>query len=371
MTAPTPRPGILDIIAYAPGKVAVRDGVTTYKLSSNESALGPSPKAVAAFEAAGPDLHIYPDGSARALREKLGDHNDIPADHIVCGAGSDELLQLICKAYLGPGDTALQTDHGFAVYHLAAMSCGATMLYAPEKDHKTDVDALLAAVEDSTKVVFVANPNNPTGTVVPASELQRLREGLREDILLVVDAAYSEYMDDPAYDDGRAMVQDAIASGADNVVMTRTFSKIYGLGGLRLGWAYAPAPIIDVMNRIRGPFNISSAAIVAGVAAVEDQDFVVQNREHNRQELARVGQRLGGLGFEIVPSTCNFLLVKMRGGDVEARSTEAKKLCAYLAERGVFVREVAEYRLPEFLRISIGSLEANDAMLAIVEEFVS
>ena len=371
MTAPTPRAGILDIVAYAPGKVALCPGVTTYKLSSNESGLGPSPKAVSAFEAVGPELHIYPDGSGTKLREKLAAHHALKVDHIICGAGSDELLQLLCKAYLGPGDTALQTAHGFAVYHLATMACGAKMLSAPETDYTTDVDALLAAVEETTRIVFVANPNNPTGTVIPGSEMQRLRDGLRDDILLVIDAAYAEYMDDPAYQDGTAMVEAAMASGADNVVMTRTFSKIYGLGGLRLGWAYCPKPVIEVLNRIRGPFNVSSAAIAAGAAAVEDQEFVDKNRDHNRSELARVGKRLTALGFDLVPSSCNFWLVKMRGETEAERQSESKNLCAFLATRCVFVREVAEYGLAEFLRISIGSVEANNAMLALVEEFVT
>ena len=371
MTAPIPRPGILDIVAYAPGKIALRPGVTTYKLSSNESGLGPSPKAVSAFEAVGTALHIYPDGSGTVLREKLAAYHHLNADHIICGAGSDELLQLLCKAYLGPDDTALQTAHGFAVYHLATKACGAGMLYAPETDYTTDVDALLAAVEQTTRIVFVANPNNPTGTVIPATQMQRLRDGLRDDILLVVDAAYAEYMEDPAYQDGAAMVEASIASGADNVVMTRTFSKIYGLGGLRLGWAYCPKPVIEVLNRIRGPFNVSSAAIAAGAAAVDDQGFVDKNRDHNRVERARVSERLIDLGFGLVPSSCNFWLVKMRSETEAERQSESKKLCAFLAERGVFVREVAEYGLAEFLRISIGSVEANDAMLALVEEYVT
>ena len=358
MGAPEPRPGILDIAPYVPGSSRAAGGAKTYKLSSNESALGPSPKARAAFEAAGGDLHLYPDGSATALREAIAQKHGLNPAQIVCGAGSDELLQLLTRAYTGPENNIVQSDHGFLVYALAAKSCGAEVRFAPEKNLTCDVDAMAALADDQTTLCFIANPNNPTGTYVPETDLRRLREKLPKHVILVVDSAYAEYMEEPDYADGAAMV-DAF----DNVVMTRTFSKIYGLGGLRLGWGYFPQAIADVMHRVRGPFNVSAAAIEAGVAAIGDDDFVVRNIAHNRQERARVARRLGGLGLECVPSFGNFILVRFP----ERQGEDAGAILQYLSERGVIVRGVGAYKLPDFLRISIGAREANDAMLAALE----
>lgn len=359
MTAPTPRPGILDIKPYKPGESAAPGAEKVYKLSSNESALGPSPKAMAAYKAVAEELHLYPDGSSTALREKIAELYDLDAERIVCGAGSDELLQLLTKSYAGEGDNIVQTDHGFLVYALAAMSNGAEPRFAKENNLTTDVDAVLDLVDGRTRIVFIANPNNPTGTYIPDSEMRRLREELREDILLVVDAAYAEYMEEPDYAAGEKLVDDH-----DNVVMTRTFSKIYGLGGIRLGWAYCSAAVADVLNRVRGPFNVSAPAIAAGVAALEDQAFVDENRTFNRAERAWLAQQFGRLGLDYVPSFGNFILVKFP----DAPGLNADEILAYLKSEGVIVREMGPYKLGDYLRVSIGEKDGNRKLIELLEK---
>ena len=357
--SPTPRAGVLSIEPYVGGKSKVAGAHKVHKLSSNESALGASPLAIEAFETASQSLHLYPDGGAGALRDKIAQIHQIQADRVICGAGSDEILQLLCRAYLGDGDNIVQSEHGFLVYALAARACGADIHFAPEKNLCTDVDAILAKVDARTRLVFLANPNNPTGSWLPHTEILRLHRELRPDIVLVLDAAYAEYMADPEYDDGIDLV-----TKHANVIVTRTFSKIYGLGGLRLGWAYGPAAMIDALNRIRGPFNVSAAAQITGIAALEDQDFVARNRAHNDVERAAMRQRLGGMGLEVHPSAGNFLLV---------RFPEQPGLCAgdiqsWLMSKGVIVREMTAYRLPNHLRISIGAREANQTLLDLLAE---
>ncbi len=359
MAAPTPRPGILDIKPYVAGGSSAPGAAKVYKLSSNESALGASPKAIEAYKVASETLHLYPDGSAHALREKIAETFRLDANNIVCGSGSDEILQLLTKAYVGEGDNIIQTEHGFLVYALAAKSCGAEPRFAKEKHLATDVDAILELVDDRTRIVFVANPNNPTGTYVPDSALRRLREELRDDILLVIDAAYAEYMDEPDYDSGAAMVEDF-----NNVVMTRTFSKIYGLGGMRLGWGYCPATIADVLNRIRGPFNVNTAALAAGAAALDDKEFLSKNRNFNREERDWLAQQLDGLGLDFVPSFGNFILVKFP----DAPGLNADDIQAYLKSEGVIVREMGPYKLGEYLRISIGDKEGNRKLIELLEK---
>ena len=358
MTTPTPRAGILDIKPYVAGGSSAPGADRIFKLSSNESALGASPKAIAAYKEASESLHLYPDGGAHDLRAKIGETFNLDADRIVCGSGSDEILQLLTKAYVGEGENIIQTEHGFLVYALAAKSCGAEPRFAKEKHLTTDVDAILDLVDDQTRIVFVANPNNPTGTYIADSEMRRLREKLREDILLVIDAAYAEFMEEPDYDAGAAMVDDF-----DNVVMTRTFSKIYGLGGMRLGWGYCPAPVADVLNRIRGPFNVNAAALAAGVAALEDKGFVDENRAFNREERDWLSQQLGGLGLEFVPSFGNFILVKFP----VTPGLNADDIQAYLKSGGVIVREMGPYKLGEYLRISIGEKDGNRKLIEMLE----
>ncbi|MCH8521516.1 histidinol-phosphate transaminase [Glycocaulis sp.] len=354
-----PRPGILDIKPYKPGSAAPKGAV---KLSSNENALGCSPKAAEAFREAADRLHIYPDGGALRLREAIGKAEGVDPAQIVCGAGSDEILQLLGRAYLGPGDTVLQSQYGFLVYRLVAMQSGAQIVSAPESGHTTDVDAMLAAVrEHRPRIVFLANPNNPTGTWIPRAQIERLHAGLPEDTLLVLDAAYGEFVDHPDYESGMGLV-----NHHDNIVVTRTFSKIHGLAGIRLGWAYGPAHVIDVLNRVRGPFNVNLPAIEAGIAAINDKAFVEQSKAHNARWLAFLTQQLGGLGLEVTPSVCNFVLVHFP----QTAGKMAEDADRFLTSKGLVVRDVKPYGLPHALRISIGLEEDNRRVADALAEFM-
>ena len=284
---PEPRPGVMQIEAYVPGKSAAAGVAKILKLSSNETPLGPSPKAVEAvrtFE----HLELYPDGSATKLREAIAAKYGLDPSRIVCGAGSDELLSYITNAYMGPGDEGLYSEHGFLVYRIAILAAGGTPVVAPEKDYRTDVDALLARVTYKTKIVYLANPNNPTGTYIPFDEVKRLHAGLPSHVLLVLDAAYAEYVRRNDYESGLELV-----ATSENVVMTRTFSKIYGLANLRIGWMVAPAHVADAVNRIRGPFNMNGPALAAGIAAVQDEAHVMKAIEHNDHWLAWPQARVG------------------------------------------------------------------------------
>ncbi|MGE0408674.1 MAG: histidinol-phosphate transaminase [Amphiplicatus sp.] len=359
MTTPTPRPGILDIEPYVPGAASAPGAAKVYKLASNESALGAPPGAVEAAKKAAESLYRYPDGSAAALREKLGEVHALDPKRIVCGAGSDEILQLLCRAYVGAGDNVIQTEFGFLIYAIATQACGGEIRFAKEKNLAADVDAILELADAKTRIVFLANPNNPTGTYIPEASLRRLRDGLRDDILLVLDAAYAEFVEAPDYEAGAAFVD-----SFDNVVMTRTFSKIYGLASLRLGWGYCPAAIADILNRIRGPFNVTGTALAAGVAALDDQDFVARNRAHNRAERDFLAQRLGGMGLEFIPSAANFILVKFP----DETGRRAADIDAFLRRGGVIVRDMTAYRLGDYLRVSVGSHEANRRLVALLSE---
>jgi histidinol-phosphate aminotransferase len=358
---PTPRPGILDIVAYVPGESGVPGGMTPIKLSSNESPLGSSPKAVAAFQAEANHLERYPDGNATKLRQAIARVYGLNADRIVCGAGSDEILALISHAYLGPGDEAIYTTYGFLVYKIQIQACGATPVVAPEKDLKTDVDAILACVTPRTKVVFLANPNNPTGTYVPFDEVRRLRAGLPSNVLLVLDAAYCEYVRRNDYEAGLELV-----ATTENTIMTRTFSKIHGLGALRLGWGYGPEAIMDVLNRTRGPFNVSAPAIAAGVAAIEDRAFQEQAIAHNDTWLPWLTASLEALGLKVTPSVGNFLLVHFS----TAPGRDAASADAFLKSRAIIVRRVVGYGLPHALRITIGTEADNRAVIAALTDFL-
>lgn len=359
MALPQPRPGIMDIKPYKPGGSQAPGAQEIFKLSSNESALGASPKALEAYRCAADSLFLYPDGAATKLREKIGEIHGLDPERIVCGAGSDELLQLLVRAYVGEGDNIIQSAHGFLVYALAAKSCGAEPRFAPEKNLAGDVDAMLDLVDERTRMVFIANPNNPTGAYIPDADIRRLRENLRENIILVIDAAYAEFMEEADYADGAALVDEH-----PNVVMTRTFSKIYGLAALRLGWAYCPFAIADVLNRIRGPFNVAMAAQAAGIAAVEDQDFVQENLAYNRAERDYLQQQLGGLGLDFVPSYGNFILVKFP----EEPGRNADDVQSYLKENGVIVREMGAYGLPQYLRVSVGPKAGNRKFIELLEK---
>jgi histidinol-phosphate aminotransferase len=359
---PQPRPGILDIAPYVPGRTKSTGGSKLHKLSSNETPLGASPEAIAAFKAEAGHLELYPDGGSSALREAIAEVYGLNAQRIICGNGSDEILELVARAYIGPGDEGIFTEHGFLVYKIAILAAGGTPVIAPEKDLATDVDAILARVTDRTKVVFLANPNNPTGTYVPFEEIRRLHAGLPPHVLLVLDAAYAEYVRRNDYEAGMEL-----AATAENVLMTRTFSKIYGLAALRLGWAYGPAHLIDVLNRIRGPFNVSAAAQAAGIASVRDRAFVETAVAHNETWLPWVTSELEALGLTVTPSVGNFVLIHFP----DTPGKTAAEADAYLSDRGCVLRSVAAYGLPGALRMSIGTEEANRAVIAELKAFLA
>src|SRR5580700_6333056 len=306
MTAmrPLPRPGVLDIEAYVPGKSSAPGVDKVFKLSSNETPLGPSPKAIAAYKSAGERLEEYPDGSAGELREAIGRAFGLDPDRIVCGAGSDDLLHLLAYAYLVDGDEAIHTTHGFLIYPIVTLGAGAKPIVVPETNYTADVDGILAAVTKRTKLVFLANPNNPTGTYLPFDEVKRLHRSLPPGVLLVLDAAYAEYVRRNDYEAGIELV-----ATSDNVVMCRTFSKIYGLAALRLGWLYGPAHVVDAVNRIRGPFNVNAAAMAAGVAAIQDSAHLEAARAHNEKWLAWLNAEIRKLGLVVTPSVANFVLI--------------------------------------------------------------
>ncbi len=358
-TRPAPKAGILDIEAYVPGKSFAK-GDKIFKLSSNESPIGASPMAVEAFKAASEKLSTYPDGSASALREAIAIRYGLNADRIICGAGSDEILQLLAHAYLGPGDEAVYSQYGFMVYPIVIQSNGAKAVIAPESGFATNVDAMIAAVTPKTKIVFIANPNNPTGTYITTSELRRLHAALAPHVLLIVDSAYAEFVTANDYESGIALV-----SEFENVVMTRTFSKIHGLAALRLGWAYGPAHVMDVLNRIRGPFNVSSPAIAAGVAAINDTSFMAKAIAHNTQWLGWLVNEIGKIGFMVTPSAGNFVLVHFKD------ASTAQAVDAHFLNHGIVVRRMDGYKIPQALRISVGTEEANYTVVTALKGFLS
>jgi histidinol-phosphate aminotransferase len=357
-----PRPGILEIEPYVGGKAEVAGIARAVKLSANESPLGPSPRAIAALQAAAPEAPRYPAGAAERLRRTIGARFDLDPDRIVCGAGSDELIQLLMRAYAGPGDEVLYSAHGFLMYKLSALGVGATPVAAPERALTADVDALLRHLSSRTRMVFIANPNNPTGSYLDADELARLHAGLPEDVLLVIDAAYAEYVRRNDYTAGMDLVD-----RADNVVMTRTFSKLFGLAALRLGWLYAQPPVVDVLHRVRGPFNVGTPAQVAGVAALDDLEHQERARTHNDRWLPWLAQQLSGLGLEVHPSVANFVLVSFE--DAGGRSAAAAS--AWLEQRGIIARAMAAYGLPDCLRLSVGLEDENRAAVAALKEFMA
>ena len=328
-----------------------------YKLSANETPLGTSPKAVEAlFDITG-RLQIYPDGNATALRVAIAEVHGLNPANVLCGNGSDELLTLLCQAYLSPGDEGIVTGHGFLVYRIQIMAAGATPITVKETDCRVDVDAILAAVADRTKIVFLANPNNPTGTYLPIEEMRRLHAGLPDHVLLVLDAAYAECVRRNDYESGIELV-----SSSDNVVMTRTFSKIYGLAALRVGWLYAPQHVMDVLHRIRGPFNMNAAAI----AAVHDRAHIDRSVAHNETWRVRLTEGLEALGLWVTPSVGNFVLIHF-GSEPGKTAADAGE---FLSARGYVLRRVTAYGFPNALRMSIGSEEANESVLAALKGFL-
>lgn len=349
MIAPQPKPWILGIAPYVPGRSTTDNGRKVVKLSSNENPLGTSAVAVAAFEAAETTLSRYPDANATALREAIAAHHGLDPARVIHGTGSDEILHLAAGAYAGAGDEILYVKYGFSVYDIAARRVGATPVMAADRDYATDVDALLAGVTERTRVVFVANPNNPTGTYTPRDEIARLHAGLPGDVLLVVDQAYAEYLADDERDGAFELAQTAA-----NVLVTRTFSKIHGLAAERIGWGYGPAEAIDAMHRIRAPFNVTTAGQQAAIAALGDTEFVAHSRAHNAQWLAWFTDQiaaLGNAGLRAVPSRANFALVLFEG------KLTAEQAYHGLMEQGFIVRWLPGQGLPHGLRITIGTEE--------------
>ncbi|TIL65332.1 histidinol-phosphate transaminase [Mesorhizobium sp.] len=358
---PTPRAGIMDIEAYVPGKSTAPAGVAkVYKLSSNENPLGPSPKAIEAARDVAAKLDIYPDGTARRLREAIAEVHGLNPANIVCSNGSDEILGLLAQTYLAPGDEAVITEHGFMVYKIYIQSAGAVPVSVKETNERADVDAILATVTPRTRIIFLANPNNPTGTYLPFQEVRRLHAGLPRNVLLVLDAAYAEYVRRNDYEAGVELV-----AGAENVVMTRTFSKL-GLGGARIGWMYAPLHVIDAINRVRGPFNVNATAIEAGIAAIRDRAHVERSVAHNETWLTWVSEELTRLGLRVTPSVGNFVLIHFP----EDKKHSAAAADDYLCARGYILRRVSGYGFPNALRMSIGTEEANRGVVAALATFL-
>lgn len=357
---PTPQPGILEIAEYIPGRSSAGDDKKTIKLSSNESPLGASPKAMAAVEAISANLADYPDGASWDLRDALAEANGLEVSRIVVGAGSDELLHMLAQTYLGAGDDAIMHEYGFLVYPIVTQAAGANVVSAKAKDFAADVDTILAAVTHKTKVVFLDNPNNPTGTHMNGAELVRLHAGLPSSVLLVVDSAYAEYVDDPDYNTGAKLVAEN-----ENVVMVRTFSKI-GLAGLRIGWLYGPDHVVTALNKIRGPFNVSSAAQVAGVASIGDEEFTTRLVAHNTKWRGWLAKELSSNRLRVLPSQGNFILVLFPVDEPGLSASDANK--ALLAQ-GLVVREMGGYGLPNALRISIGEEEGMRAVARVLKDF--
>lgn len=357
---PEPRPGVMQIDAYVPGKSKAAGAAKVHKLSSNETPLGPSPKAIEAVRNVD-HFELYPDGSAIKLREAIAAKYGLDPNRIVCGAGSDELLSLITHAYVGPGDEGIYSEHGFLVYRIAILTAGGTPVVAKEKDYRTDVDAILAKVTDKTKIVFLTNPNNPTGTYIPFDEVKRLHAGLPPHVVLVLDAAYAEYVRRNDYEAGLELV-----ATAENVVMTRTFSKIYGLANLRIGWMVAPPHIADAVNRIRGPFNMNGPAMAAGIAAIQDEEHVARAFAHNERWLAWLNKEIEALGLKVTPSVANFMMIHFP----ETVGKTAKDADAFLSSRGLILRRIDAYGLPHALRLTVGSEEANRLVVEALRDFM-
>ena len=360
MTALEPRPGVLDIEPYVGGESTISGAARVIKLASNESALGPSPAAIEAYVELRGALERYPDGPSTELRAALATAHGIDAARIVCGAGSDELLALLARAYAGPGDEILYSQYGFLVYRLAALGVGARPVAAPEAAHTADIDALLALAGPRTRILYLANPNNPTGTYLAADALVRLRAGLPEQTILVIDSAYAEYVGAEDYSAGIELVE-----AHDTVVTTRTFSKIYGLAALRLGWAYCPPAIADVLNRIRPPFNVTAPAQAAGLAAVSDPAHVIAVRAHNDRWMPWLAERLRGLGIEVVPGVANFVLARLPAAKGGAPAADD-----HLRRDGIIVRRMEGYGLPEYLRITVGPQVACGAVVESLARFM-
>jgi histidinol-phosphate aminotransferase len=351
-----PKPGIMDIALYVGGASHVDGQTNVLKLSSNENPLGPSAAAKDAVARSVHDMHRYPSTDHKPLRNAIGETWGVDPDRVICGVGSDEIIHFLCQCYAGRGDEVIHTEHGFAMYRISTLAAGATPVEVKENDRVTDVDAILEACNEKTKLVFIANPNNPTSTMIGEGELMRLADGLPPQTILVLDGAYAEFVE--GYDGGVSIIE-----ARDNVVMTRTFSKIYGLGGLRVGWGYGPKEIIDVLNRIRGPFNLSSAALVAAEASVRDLDYLQKCRTENAKWRDWLSNALAEIGVPCDTSTANFVLARF-GSETEANACDD-----HLKSEGIVVRRVAGYKLPHCLRITVGDESACRRVVHAIAQF--
>ncbi len=359
---PQPLPQLAKVNAYVPGEAPKPGKGPSYKLASNENPLGASPKAQAVYREMAGKLEIYPDGGAHALKSAIAKKHGLDPARIVVGAGSDEVFLMLGRAYLGPGDESICTAHAFAIYAIIAQQQGSKIIEVAEKDFTADVDAILAAVTPKTKIVWLANPNNPTGTYLPYDEVKRLHAALPSNVLLVLDGAYAEFVRKNDYASGVEL-----ASQFENVMLTRTFSKLYGLAGLRVGWAYAPSHVIDALERVRMPFNVNLVAQSVAIAALEDDAFTEQSLAHNDTELPRLVNGLKALGLEVIDGVGNFCVAKFP----ETKGKTAAEALAYLKEHGVTVRALTGYRMPNHLRISVGTVDGNNAALTHLKAFLA
>jgi histidinol-phosphate aminotransferase len=359
MISPAPRPEILTVHPYVAGESELPGANRTVKLSSNEGAFGVPPSARAAIATAAEEAYRYPDGGADRLRAAIGKRWGLDPTRIVCGAGSDDLLYQFCLSYGGPGRDIIMSAHGFSIYYIAGIYAGSRVIKVPERNLTADLDAMLAAVSPATRLIFLANPNNPTGSMLPAEDVARFRAALPPEVLLVLDSAYAEYVTHPAYDAGTRLVD---ATG--NTVMTRTFSKIYGLGGMRIGWCYAPPAVVDVLNRVRGPFNVSVAAQAAAIAALTEPGWVEKGCAHNAEYRPKLSAGVEAAGLKVWPSEGNFVLVDL--GTIET----ANAADAFLRTSGIIVRKVGGYGLPHCLRVTVGTAEEVGLAVDAFAEFM-
>ena len=359
MSGPKARPGVMRLAPYVQGQSSIEGVSNPIKLSSNESSQGPSPKALDAYRKAAEQLNRYADGSQSELRNAIGEVHGLDPQRIIGGNGSDELIQLMARAFVGEGDEALLSENGFIMSNIHCTAQGAELVIAPERGFKVDVDAMLARVSEKTRFCTIANPNNPTGTYIDGSELRRLHAGLPDDCLFLIDEAYAEYVTAEDYETGIAL-----ADEFDNVVVTRTFSKIYGLPFLRIGWAYCSREIVDPVQRIRTPFNTNGAAMVAAAAAVRDTAYIKTIREHNAQWRERIGIALTAMGIEVIPSQANFYLLRFDPDSGKSGSAAA----AFLQSRGIIPRPAGGS--DQFLRITVGLEQENEAVLSAMADYM-
>lgn len=358
---PTPAfQSVLNLAPYVGGASSIKGKAKVVKLSSNENAFGTSPAIIKAIQEHAAEAFLYPDGGCTELRKAIANVHKLDADRIFCGSGSDEIISLLCQAYLTPNDEVIITQYAFLMYKICAVSCGASTVCVPEKNYKIDPEAIIKAVNKRTKMIFITNPGNPTGTYLTKTELKNLLNRLPSDILVVIDSAYAEFVPEKDYTAGEDLVDEF-----ENVVMLRTFSKIYSMGGMRLGWMYAPAYVLDLLHRFRSPFSVNRLAQYAGIAAINDRATAKKCFEHNAKWLKQLPQRFADMGLKMTPSSTNFVLVHFPETHHKAADADL-----YLQDKGFIVRRVTGYGLPNALRITIGTDEQMEELLSHLADFM-